>query len=146
MLLLVLFVFGQFHALVHHSFVEHRVCAVDGALSHGEHDHGGPALGDHHHDDHAHVADRHGVDLTADGPRDEGREPLLSPLESGEGHSEHCSTPTSPDQRKGLVAHTLQDDATSRQSVRPLPVRSQDGVEGVAVFRLAPKQSPPRIA
>ncbi len=121
MLLLVLFVLGQAYAHLHHCFVQHSVCPVDGQVAHGDHEHG--------------LAD----------PRDHDQ-PVALTTDSDRKHGEHCSVPDPREERKGLLgsAPVATEPAKCVSVVRVL--RSQDVGIRIPLYRLAPKQSPPHAA
>ena len=143
---LALFLLGQASAVWHHAFVEHRVCAVDGELAHADgHEHG---LGVDSFE--AEASDDHGDDPSDDpsddhGAHDEG-EPILVSPSGEEDHDEHCSFPPTRDPRRHpavepVLTVQLAPSAIAADVPAEAPLHA-----GIPVFRLAPKQSPPRRA
>ena len=131
LLMLCLFLLGQVSGMLHFAFVQHTTCHVDGELAHGaHHEHAGEHAGAHMHEagSHAHEAQPEG--------------PVLGQAEDEE-HDEHCSLPTSRDDRKSLSTKAPLHVAPLQRVRNAVSLRSQSVEGGIPLFRLAPKQSPP---
>jgi hypothetical protein len=124
-LLLAFFVFGQAYGIVHRALVPHVVCPIDGELAHGEHG--------------SCASEGAWLETT------EREGPSLVAAESGEEHADHCSLTTPHKQRRLLL------DPIALQVEPPVPQRAvqfppDSRPTAIAVFRYAPKQSPPHQA
>ena len=125
--LLVLFFLGQSMAVWHHAFVSHTVCHVDGEIAHGDaHDHG----------DDAHASDE--APTHVDGP-------VLLAGGEGDEHDDHCSFPETRDPRKHPQHEAPPRIEPDRSVARVTCAPTEVVVPSNPVYRLAPKQSPPRF-
>jgi len=131
LLMLSLFLVGQVSGMLHFAFVQHTTCHVDGELAHGSHhDHGeGHAL-------------PHAPEAAPDPGAGQPEGPVLAE-DAEEEHSEHCSLPSSRDERKSLSTKAPPHVAPEGLLRNALALCSQSVEGGIPLFRLAPKQSPP---
>ncbi len=136
--LVLLFVASQAYTAAHHSFVEHHVCPVEGRLAHGEHHHGSSAAGCEHGEECVHGSET--ASQCGDGPEDL----VLHQSSSSEEHADHCSLPTTREERHEEDPPTQGMPAASWRPA--FLAASQRHGSLLRLFRLAPKQSPPGIA
>ena len=121
-----LFVFVQAYAAMHYFVVEHHLCPVDGQLAHGEHQHAGD-VDEHHEEEHS-------------------SGPLVQADEDSDEHGDDCSLPQTRDPRKTAPPRASWSAQQPRVWTHAAVLETQTFENAIAVFRLAPKQSPPLFA